>query len=260
MFCYFISRRKWCHLSKLRNVDQKDAIGEVENMPSQQHIIVINWSSKNSCHIIKKRLWEKVTRKYSYIKTNKMHLLSQIRPIYSSKTLYMFRAVFPFIIRSSKLRIQQRYMSNSCCYSLMFLYWYVSFACLALINLIFIGSCIVIYSYSTINKMHLLSHIIYSCKTLYMFRSFRLSSGAQKCVYSNGICQTAAATAAAVWHIPLLYTQFWAPDFGRKDLAHAVAAAVWHIPLLYTQFWAPDDGRKDRPKYVDRFTRINNLR
>jgi hypothetical protein len=42
-----------------------------------------------------------------------MHLLSQI--IYSCKTLYMFRTVFLSIIRSSKLRIQQRYMSNSCC-------------------------------------------------------------------------------------------------------------------------------------------------
>jgi len=50
---------------------------------------------------------------YSYSTTNKMHLLSQI--IYSCKSLYMFRTVFPFIIRSSKLRIQQRYMSNSCC-------------------------------------------------------------------------------------------------------------------------------------------------
>ena len=51
---------------------------------------------------------------YSCSTTNKMHLLSQI--IYSCKTLYMFRTVFPSIIRSSKLRIQQRYMSNSCCY------------------------------------------------------------------------------------------------------------------------------------------------
>ena len=54
---------------------------------------------------------------YSYSTTNKMHLLSQI--IYSCKTLYMFRTVFPSIIRSSKLRIQQRYMSNSCCYLLL---------------------------------------------------------------------------------------------------------------------------------------------
>jgi len=43
----------------------------------------------------------------------KMHLLSQL--IYSCKTLCMFRTVFPSIIRSSKLLIQQRYMSNSCC-------------------------------------------------------------------------------------------------------------------------------------------------
>jgi hypothetical protein len=47
---------------------------------------------------------------YTYSTTNTMHLLSQI--IYSCKTLYMFRTVFPSIIRSSKLRIQQRYTSN----------------------------------------------------------------------------------------------------------------------------------------------------
>jgi len=54
---------------------------------------------------------------YSCSATNKMHLLSQI--IYSCKTLYMFRTVFPSIIRSSKLRTQRRYMSNSCCYLLL---------------------------------------------------------------------------------------------------------------------------------------------
>ena len=48
-----------------------------------------------------------------YSTTNKLHLLSQI--IYFCKTLYMFRTVFPSIIRSSELRIQQRYMSNNCC-------------------------------------------------------------------------------------------------------------------------------------------------
>jgi hypothetical protein len=51
---------------------------------------------------------------YSYSITKKMHLLSQI--IYSCKTRYVFQTVFPSIIRSSKLRIQQRYMSKSCCY------------------------------------------------------------------------------------------------------------------------------------------------
>jgi len=70
-------------------------------------------------------------------------------------------------------------------------------------------------------------------------RSFRPSSGAQNCVYSNGICQTAAA-ACCYWG--------WLQQ---------VAAAVWRIPLLCTQFWAPDDRRKDRPKHVERFTRIN---
>jgi len=46
-----------------------------------------------------------------------MNLLSQI--IYSCKMLYMFRTVFLSIVRSSKLHIQQRYMSNSCCYLLL---------------------------------------------------------------------------------------------------------------------------------------------
>jgi hypothetical protein len=52
-----------------------------------------------------------------------------------------------------------------------------------------------VFSYSTTNKMNLLSRIIYSCKTLYVFRTVFLcpSSGVQNYVYSNGICQTAAA-------------------------------------------------------------------
>jgi len=53
----------------------------------------------------------------SYSTTNKMHLLSQI--FYSCKTLYMVRTVFPSITRSSKLRIEKWYMSNSCCYLLL---------------------------------------------------------------------------------------------------------------------------------------------
>jgi hypothetical protein len=89
---------------------------------------------------------------HSYSTTNKMHLLSQI--IYSCKTLYMFRTVFPSIIRSSKLRIQQLYMSNSCCYLLL--------SVISLFILVKRRTC--------------------------SGRSFRLSSGAQNCVYSNGIC------------------------------------------------------------------------
>jgi hypothetical protein len=56
-------------------------------------------------------------------------------------------------------------------------------------TMFFDGKITVQVTYSTTNKMHLLSQIIYSCKTLYMFWSFRPSSGAQNCLYSNGICQ-----------------------------------------------------------------------
>jgi hypothetical protein len=53
----------------------------------------------------------------SHSTTSKMNLLSQI--IYSCKTFYIFRTIFPSIITSSKLRLQQWYMSNSCCYLLL---------------------------------------------------------------------------------------------------------------------------------------------
>jgi len=60
------------------------------------------------------------------------------------------------------------------------------------------GPCIVIYSYSTTNKMHLLPQIILVQHSTCFGRSFRPSSGAQNCVYSNGICQKAAA-ACCYW-------------------------------------------------------------
>jgi hypothetical protein len=74
------------------------------------------------------------------------------------------------------------------------------------LNLTFMGPCIVIYSYSTTNKMHLffkLFILVKHCKCV--GRSFRPSSGAQDCTYSirhmsNSCCYLLLA--AAVWHIP----------------------------------------------------------
>jgi len=53
-------------------------------------------------------------------------------------------------------------------------------------SLTLIGPCIVIYSYSTTNKMQLFlkSFILVKCSTCFG-RSFRPSSGAQNWVYSN---------------------------------------------------------------------------
>jgi len=61
----------------------------------------------------------------SYSKTNYMHQC--IKFIYFRMTLYMFQTVFPSIIRSSRLYVQQPNSSisltNACCcmYSLQFL-------------------------------------------------------------------------------------------------------------------------------------------
>jgi len=63
-----------------------------------------------------------------------------------------------------------------------------------------------LYSYSATKKLHLLPQIIYSCKTLYRFRFFRPSSGAQNCTYSNGICHPTAVAIAAGSSSCLTYT------------------------------------------------------
>ena len=109
-----------------------------------------------------------------------MHLLSKI--IYYCTTLYMYRTVFPSIIRSSKLRIQQRYMSNSCCYLLLSgMRWnYTRYTC------------------------YLKSFILVKRSTCFG-RSFRPSSGAQNCVYNNGICQTAAASSSCLTYTVAVY-------------------------------------------------------
>jgi len=89
----------------------------------------------------------------------------------------MFRAVFPSIIRSSKLRIQQRYMSNSCCHLLLSgMRW-------NWVPIVQPKRC----------TCYLKLFILVKRSTCFE-RSFRPLSGAQNCVYSNGICQTAAAT------------------------------------------------------------------
>jgi hypothetical protein len=52
-------------------------------------------------------------------------------------------------------------------------------------------------------------------------------------------------------------------DMELRSISSPIAAgssSCLTLPLLYAQFGAPDDGRKGRPKHVERFTRINNLR
>jgi hypothetical protein len=46
----------------------------------------------------------------------------------------------------------------------------------------------------------------------------------------------------------------------HQELKIAYTAMVYVKRLLYTQFWAPDDGRKDCPQHVECFILINNLR
>jgi hypothetical protein len=149
----------------------------------------------------------------SYSTTNKMHLLSEI--IYSCKTLYMFRTVVPSIIRSSKLRIQQLYMSNSCC-------------------------CLLLSGMSSISSP--IAAAVWHMRCICFERLFRPSSGAQNCVYSNGICQTLAATCC--------YLELHLITDSSNCLTYTVAVYA----VLSSWWWT------ERPKHVERFTRISNSR
>ena len=108
-------------------------------------------------------------------------------------------------------------------------------------HLTFIGPCIVMYSYSTTNKIHLFLKLFIIVKGSTCFgRSFPPSSGAQNCIYGNSLMSNSCC------HL-LLASSRW--------------QQLFDINLLpYVQFWAPDDGRKDCAKHVERFTIINNLR
>ena len=66
------------------------------------------------------------------------------------------------------------------------------------------------------------------------------------------------------WHAVLLVAWSNFRIWGSKllpSLRQGIPLVRFSVCLLpYVQFWAPDDGRRDRPKHVERFTRINNLR
>jgi hypothetical protein len=88
--------------------------------------------------------------------------------IYFYKLLYMFQAVLPLIIRSTKLYIQPQVLSNHfCCLLLSWMRW---------------------------NSMEFFFYLLTSINCSTCFRRFlRPSSGAQNCTYILRYCQTTTA-------------------------------------------------------------------
>ena len=118
--------------------------------------------------------------------------------------------------------------------------------------LIFISPCIVIYSCSTTNKMHLLSQIIYSCKTLCMFRrSFvhhqELKTACTATVYVKQMLLPAAIGD----EMELCSISSPAATGSSSCLTYTVAVYA----VLSSWWWM-----ERPPKHVEHFTRINNLR
>jgi len=91
---------------------------------------------------------------------------------------------------------------------IIFVTCYFVILCKVLMELLmFIGPCIVIYSYSTTKKMHPFLKLFILVKRSTCFgQSFRPSSGAQDCTYSNRHMSKSCRylhVAAAVWHTPV---------------------------------------------------------
>ena len=79
-------------------------------------------------------------------------------------------------------------------------------------NLTFIGPCIIIYSYSTSNKMHLFLKLFILVKRSTCFgRSFRPSSGAQHCTYGNRNMSNSC------WYVMLVGTKWNVPLAARSS-------------------------------------------
>ena len=139
-----------------------------------------------------------------------MHLLSQI--ICSCKTLYMFRTVFPSIIRSLPALTDVAVNSVPSSVEAAFentgypwIYWITgteqqtrgSYSVTEFGGGVATLSWKKVYSYFSIvqptRRTSYLKLFVLLKRSTCFGRSFRPSSGAQNCVYSNGICQTAAA-------------------------------------------------------------------
>jgi len=122
------------------------------------------------------------------------------------------------------------------------------------LTFILLGPCIVIYSYSKTNKKHLLSQIIYSCETLYKFRtSFRPSSGAQDCVYSDRHLSNSCC------YLPLGAMRLDCSSISSPLTAGSSSCLTNACRCLCSLELLMMD-EKNLPKHVECFTKINNLR
>jgi len=60
---------------------------------------------------------------------------------------------------------------------------------------------------------------------------------------------------------PILLPAAIEDEMELRSISSSIAAVlVWQYLTLYTQFCAPDDGRRNRPKHVEKFIEINRSR
>ena len=112
-----------------------------------------------------------------------------------------------------------------------------------LMDLKFVGPCVVIYFYSKTNQMHNISNLFYFGTKLYMFRTVPPSIIRSLRLY--------------IQHHTIQVLCLFASGKGMES--HLVPASkqpqnLYDIYLmLYVQSQTPDDGRRDRPKHVALF-------
>jgi hypothetical protein len=133
--------------------------------------------------------------------------------IYFDKLIYMFQAVSPPIIRSTKLYIQRQVLSNQyCCLLLSWMRWnsVPSHRDKHVIDVHFTVHRNK-FPYSKLTRSTNFSYFSLEWNSTCFVQLLSPSSGVCNLKQSNGVCHT-----MYVWHIPLLYIRWRTPDDGKQ--------------------------------------------
>jgi hypothetical protein len=131
-------------------------------------------------------------------------------------------------------------------------------------NLTFIDRCIVIYSYSKTNKMHQILKLFILVKRCTCFRRMELQFHLVPLAAGSSSCLTYACCCMCSLELLMMEGKTVRTRWNCSSISFPLASRWQQLfdicLLLYVQSSAHGDGRKGRPKHVECYAKINNLR